>query len=91
MSSCDAGSIKVRPSGVNNTYPPTISTGNPGGFTIEIDLGREGSLHVDVTATAVASPALNLYTEWIGTVNGSVNGGEQLSGVALFEMFKLAT
>ncbi|KAE9365283.1 hypothetical protein N431DRAFT_387394 [Stipitochalara longipes BDJ] len=91
VSNCDAGSIKVRPSGVNSTYPPTVSTGNPGGFTIKIDLGTEGTMNVDVTATAVTLQGANLYTEWIGSINGSVNGGVQLTGVALFEMFKLAT
>jgi len=47
-------------------------------------------MNVDVTVTAVILENADLYTEWIGTINGSVNGGEQLNGVALFEMFKLA-
>jgi len=74
---------------VNSEYPPKISTGNPGGFTIEIDLGREGTMNVEVTAGVVALQGLTLYTEWVGTMTGSVNGGKQMTGVASFEAFKL--
>ncbi len=88
MSSCDAGSIRVRPSG-NSPYPPKISTPNPSGFTIEIDLGEEGLINMEVTAEAISTAADGLYTEWVGTMNGSVNGGKQMTGVASFEMFKL--
>ena len=88
VSSCDAGSIRVRPSG-NSPYPPKISTPNPTGFTIEIDLGEEGVMNVEVTAEAISLAAGGLYTEWVGTMTGSVNGGKQMEGVASFEMFKL--
>ncbi len=91
MSSCEAGSIKVRPSGANDTYPPTTSTGGPSGFTIEIDLGSEGTMDVQVTIEVVSLAAGEpLYTEWVGTLTGSVNGGEHLTGVASLEMFNLA-
>jgi hypothetical protein len=85
--SCDAGSIKVRPSGANSTYPPTISTGNPSGFTIDTDLGREGTMNVQVTVGDVSLEAPGLYTEWVGTMTGSVNGGRQLTRVASLEAF----
>jgi hypothetical protein len=89
VSSCDAGSIKVRPNGVNSEYPPKVSTGNPGGFTIEIDLGKEGVMNVDVKVAAVALQGLTLYTEWVGTMTGNVDDGKQMIGVASFEAFKL--
>jgi hypothetical protein len=88
VSSCDAGSIRVRPSG-NSPYPPKISTPNPTGFTIEINLGEEGVMNVEVTAEAISLAGGGLYTEWVGTMTGSVNGGKQMEGVASFEMFKL--
>jgi hypothetical protein len=46
-------------------------------------------MHVEVTARAVSLEASDLYTEWVGTMTGSVNSGKQLTGVASFEMFKL--
>jgi hypothetical protein len=46
-------------------------------------------MNVEVTVTAVALQGLTLYTEWVGTLTGSVNGGENMTGVALFEAFKL--
>jgi hypothetical protein len=89
VASCDAGSITVRPSG-NATYPPLISDPLPDGFTIEIDLGYDGTMNLEVTAgiISVAAPG-GVYTEWVGTMAGSVNGGPQLTGVASLEMFKL--
>jgi hypothetical protein len=46
-------------------------------------------MNVEVAAGAVSLEAPGLYTEWVGTLTGSVNGGKQLTGVASFEMFKL--
>jgi len=90
VSSCAAGSIKVRPTGSNNQYPPTLSSGLPSGFNITIDLGHKGTMDVQVAVGAIALSAPgDLYTEWVGTLTGSVNGGSELSGVASLEMFKL--
>lgn len=47
-------------------------------------------MNVNVTATAVSLQGLTLYTEWVGTMTGSVNCGSKMTGVASFEMFKLA-
>ncbi|KAJ7930558.1 hypothetical protein B0H13DRAFT_1702697 [Mycena leptocephala] len=40
--SCSLGSITVRPTGQNSTYPPVISTGNPSGYHISLDIGADG-------------------------------------------------
>ena len=78
--------IKVRPIGTNSTYPPGKGTGRPGAFHITADLGREGELEVDVTPTKIIFSNSDLYTRWIGRINGTVSGSEQeLEGVALFE------
>ncbi|KAJ7207711.1 hypothetical protein B0H12DRAFT_1206012 [Mycena haematopus] len=41
--SCALGSITVRPTGQNSTYPPVISTGNPSGYHIEVDIGLKAN------------------------------------------------
>jgi hypothetical protein len=87
--SCDAGPIKVRPSGANSTYPHTISTGNPSGFTIKVDLEKEDTTNIQATVRDISLEAPGLYMEWVGTMTGSVNGGRQSIRVASLEAFKL--
>jgi hypothetical protein len=79
--------IKVRPTGENSQYPPVITSGNPQGFHIELDLGSDGILEVNVTTNVVLADAL-LYTRWSGTMVGGVKGGSVYTGVALYEEFK---
>ncbi|KAJ7446110.1 hypothetical protein FB451DRAFT_1188870 [Mycena latifolia] len=92
--SCTAGSIRVRPTGQNATYPPVLSTGNPSGYHIDLDLGAHGRLEVDV---AVLTPLIGVNPEYarsIGNMSGSVvpvhgHATTGLTGMALFEQFKL--
>jgi len=89
-SSCKAGSLKVRPTGPNTEYPPTQRSGVPQGFSIEIDLGKEGKLDLTATAKGTTLTNGNLYNGWIGTLSGSLNGGKPiLGGAAKFEQFTL--
>jgi len=82
--------IKVRPTGENSQYPPVVTSGNPQGFHIDLDLGSEGILEVNVTSDVVLADAI-LYTRWAGTMSGGVKGGTVYSGVALYEEFKFET
>lgn len=79
--------IKVRPIGKNSQYPPVITSGDPQGFHIDLNLGSEGILEVDVTSNVVLADAI-LYTRWSGTMSGGVKGGTVYAGVALYEEFK---
>lgn len=79
--------ISVRPTGTNDTYPPTHTAGDPSGFYIEVDLGAKGVLQVNVTATVLTVDVEGLYLRWTGTMEGGVKGGKLLSGVALWEEF----
>ncbi|CZR53415.1 uncharacterized protein PAC_03293 [Phialocephala subalpina] len=92
-SSCTPGSIKVRPTGANADYPPTVYTGNPGGFSILVDLNDGGEMSFNVsTDSIVAGAAGMVYTRWTGVLNGSLNGGKVMTGgAAIFEQFKLST
>lgn len=81
--------IKVRPIGINSQYPPVITSGDPAGFHIDLDLGNLGVLSVDVTSTATVSPPVQLYTRWFGSMSGGIVGGTVYKGVALYEEFKL--
>ena len=77
---------QVRPTGANSTYPPTLSSGDPTGFHIAVDLGDDGILEVEVSNqyTTVLSPA---YMRWTGQIRGTFQGSEALTGVALYEQF----
>src|SRR5262249_2338945 len=87
--SCAPGAVTVRPIGNNAQYPPVITSGNPSGFHIEMDLGEEGRLEADVWSTLVIADVI-LYTRWIGTITGGVLGGTNYTGMALYEKFKLS-
>ncbi|KAF7373140.1 hypothetical protein MSAN_00521900 [Mycena sanguinolenta] len=92
--SCALGSITVRPTGQNATYPPVISTGNPSGYHIDFDLGCEGTLVVDVEVLGNIVVVNPEYGRFVGNMTGSVSPMEGeattgLVGMALFEQFKL--
>lgn len=83
------GGIQGRPTGANSTYPPTLSSGDPAGFHIVIDLGNEGSLEIEVsnqTPTLISSPS---YKRWTGKLRGGFQGSKAMTGVALYEEFAL--
>ena len=86
-SRCGDGSIKVRPTGKNSQYPPKITSGNPEGLHIDLDLGDEGMLRVDVKANVVLADAF-LYSRFSGMLSGGVDGGPQYTGVSVYEEFK---
>jgi hypothetical protein len=73
--------------GKNSQYPPVIASGNTQGFHIDLDLGSEGILEVNVTSNVTLADAI-LYTRWSGTMSGGVKGGIVYTGVALYEEFK---
>lgn len=97
--SCAPTSIKVRPTGENSTYPPVLSTGNPSGYHITLDLPGAGALEMDVTVTGIAvDNVLSEYTRALGTITGRVvavgghgNGHAEtvLEGKVLLEQFKM--
>jgi hypothetical protein len=78
----------VRPTGNNSQYPPLISTGNPDGFHIDLNLRNEEVLSVDVTTKLVVVDGAP-YSRYTGTLQGQVNGSSTTyTGVALYEEFK---
>ncbi|KIM96949.1 hypothetical protein OIDMADRAFT_44425 [Oidiodendron maius Zn] len=66
--------IKVRPIGENSTYPPGKGTGRPGAFHITLDLAGGEILEVDATPERVIFANSDLYTRWIGRLNGTLAG-----------------
>jgi len=89
LSGCN--DVIARPMGINSTYPPTQSSGNPGGFHVEFDLGPEGILAVDIKPNFIVIQALEVFTRWVGSVTGGIVGQETYTGAALFEEFRLLT
>jgi hypothetical protein len=84
----------VRPTGPNSTYPPVISTPNPTGYHITLDLGAEGTLELDVAVLGDLIGVNPEYARFIGNMSGELvaAGGAAttgLTGMALFEQFKL--
>ncbi|KAJ7614743.1 hypothetical protein DFH06DRAFT_1286249 [Mycena polygramma] len=92
-SSCEPGSIRVRPTGKNSTYPPHISTGPPSGYNITLDLGREGFLELNVSVEAQIATIAPVYIRSKGRVSGVLKAAgrvvEEMAGVGLFEQFAL--
>jgi len=75
---------------VNDEYPPVASSGFPGGFNITLHLGNESTLTARVHIKTILQQSTTLYSRWAGSMEGSVDGGEVISGgVALLEEFKL--
>ncbi|KAJ6457615.1 hypothetical protein C8R45DRAFT_844134 [Mycena sanguinolenta] len=92
--SCTLGRITVRPTGQNATYPPVISTANPSGYHIDVDLGADGTLAIDVTVLSNLVGVNPEYGRFLGNMTGSIvlpdgNSTAGLVGMALFEQFKL--
>ena len=89
-SSCSVSSLKVRPAGGDDQYPPSVNGGDPTGFTIWMDLGDAGALDVNVTIGTVTSDGGPNYKRWTGSLTGQVCCGEVMTGgVALLEQFRM--
>jgi hypothetical protein len=92
--SCKLTSIKVRPSGATDPYPPSLAGPSPSGnFYIHIDLGDEGTMVIDVTPSVeivvVPGSIGEIYNRWTGKLKGGIVGKETYTGTALYEQFTL--
>ncbi|KAK7055843.1 hypothetical protein R3P38DRAFT_1369637 [Favolaschia claudopus] len=97
--SCASQSISVRPTGANNAsfYPPVLSTPNPTGYHISLDLGNKTRMEVDVNVLVNLNEFNPAYARVVGNMSARVvvppgaRGKTQadLQGMALFEQFKL--
>ena len=89
---CDEGALLIRPWGENSEYPPTVATGPPTGLDMQIDLGPEGKMRLNITSEVLLVNNANLYHRFIGSVEGVLDGptgAQKLEGKALYEQFKL--
>lgn len=83
---CAIPSIKVRPTGPTDTYPPPSTSTASGNFHIEIDLGGEGMMTLDL-ASKYHTVAAGVYDRWTGKLTGGIKGKESYTGTALYEQF----
>jgi hypothetical protein len=82
--------VIARPSGANSTYLPLQSTRNLSGFYVEWDLGENGPLTVNVTPNIAVIEAGDIYTRWMGVMEGGIVGKKEAhSGVIIFEELRL--
>jgi hypothetical protein len=79
--------IQVRPTGSNSQNPPVITSGNPQGFHIDLDLGSERILEVDIESNVALADAI-VYSRWAGNMTGGVWGRPTYTGAALYEELK---
>lgn len=86
--SAQCGNIIVRPTGQNDTYPPTPTSGAPSGFNMTIDLGPEGTLVAEVE-NELRILDYPFYRRNTGKFKGSLCGVELPEGVALYEELDL--
>ncbi|KAF2099636.1 hypothetical protein NA57DRAFT_55587 [Rhizodiscina lignyota] len=85
----EKGSNTVVPFGANDEFPPHAGDGDPTGFNITVDLGKEGILEATVTAEVVLAEVEGLFTRWISKAEGGIKGGTQYEGPAMNEEFRL--
>lgn len=85
--SCEQGSIEVRP--VDGPYPSIGDRKFPSGYTINMDLGKEGYLNATVTKKKKTILDPPIYERWSGTIKGSIKGGPEMTGVGLWEEVNL--
>ena len=83
-------SVRVRPVAPNAAYPPTTSTGIPGGFTFSLPVPGQGTLEMLAVDGQVVLDAPGVSTRWIGKINGTL-GGQNLDGISLYEQFTFAS
>lgn len=83
---CNSGSLRVRPFGGDDTYPPLATSSNPNGYSISYDLGERGILNVNFTI-GLNPLTLPNYHRFIGKLEGGILGEEKFEGRALCEQF----
>ncbi|KAI9730732.1 MAG: hypothetical protein M1834_005701 [Cirrosporium novae-zelandiae] len=81
--------VKVRPTGNNSTYPPTLESPMPSGYHVEIYLGRKGKLEVDVSLVNLLLDVDGLYTRWAGSLSGGIKRKKKFKGTSICEQFVL--
>ena len=74
--------------GVNSTYPPLLDSGNPEGFHVVLDVDTNGTMEINITSNALVLQVGETYGRWLGNMTGSLNGGDVMNGIALYEEFK---
>jgi hypothetical protein len=81
--------LTARPTGENSTYPPTNTTGNPGGFRIVYNT-KDGVFVADVAGQVAWAPPLPLggYTRWAGQITGGFVGQKKYTGSSVWEWIR---
>ncbi len=87
--SCKTDSVKARPWGGEDKYPPPQNAKVPKGFEVVFADVEGKEMRVNVTNVLTTVPFKNVYDRFIGTVEGGFVGEETVTGVAQFEQFKV--
>lgn len=86
--SCAENAVVVRPWGGNDEYPPTTGSPPPAGVEIVFQLSEGNTLRLNVTNELVIDNQ-DYYQRFIGSVEGTLNDTEVITGRALYEQFKM--
>ncbi|KAF2723130.1 hypothetical protein K431DRAFT_319234 [Polychaeton citri CBS 116435] len=89
--SCGTESAIVRPVGGDDTYPPTVTSEIPAGYSITFTDVEGKTMWINATNLATSYDGAPIYARFLGTLQGGFVGDEQvLSGVAQYEQFKMS-
>jgi hypothetical protein len=84
-SGCGNASVKVRPWGGDDVYPPVPTASVPKGFTMEFQL-TQGLFTANFT-TGLEIVSSSAYNRFVGPVTGGFQNGKPLKGLGLCEQF----
>ena len=89
IGSCVKDSVKARPWGGEDKYPPPSNNKVPKGFEVVFADVEGKELRINVTTAEIVLPARTFYDRFIGQVEGGFAGeSKKWSGVAEYEEFK---
>jgi hypothetical protein len=76
--SCAPGETIVRPTGQNNTYPPTLTSGEQSGFALAFSLGGCRQLDVNITVVKRLTNPSGHYYRCAGNLTASLDAGKDM-------------
>jgi hypothetical protein len=81
--------LTVRPTGAITTFPPVVGD-EPAGLAIQIDMGYQGIMEINMTNHLVSQQG-DFYARSTGQMTGGIRGQANYTGTGLFEQLTLTS